>query len=100
MVTSGTTSPESIDIIERESLVPPSAPEQLTDADIGDSLMLTMTTAHKKMIETQYPSANVMLISEFAGASEESVPDPAGGGREQYEQVFKRLKHHIDQFDF
>ena len=99
MVTSGTTSCESIDIIKRESLVPPAAPEQLTEADTADSLILTMTAAHKQMIKTQYPSANVRLISDFADGSKVPVPDPVGGSKAQYEDVFNQLKHYIDRFD-
>ncbi|WP_020007253.1 hypothetical protein [Salinicoccus albus] len=99
MVTSGATSCESIEIIKRESLLHPSAPEQLTEADTADSLILTMTAPHKQRIKAQYPSANVMLVSEFADGSKVSVPDPAGGSKAQYEDVFNQLKHYIDQFD-
>lgn len=99
MVFSTDTSQATIDIIERESLVPPTMPEQLTEDDIEGALLLVMTPDHEMMIEQRYPGANVKLISEFAETSAVPIIDPYGGSAKDYELVYNQLKSFIDKFD-
>lgn len=99
MVFSEDTIRASADIIERESLAPPTLPEQLTKKDIEGSLLLVMTGEHKMMIQQRFPEANVKLISEYSEGSEEPIMDPYGGTAKEYELVYNQLKSFIDKFD-
>ncbi|WP_411842645.1 low molecular weight phosphatase family protein [Salinicoccus sp. HZC-1] len=99
MVISSDTSKASIDIIERESLAPPTSPEQLKEEDVEGSLLLVMTPEHKMAIEQRHPDANVKLISEFADGSTEPIADPYGGSAKNYEVVYNQLRSFIDKFD-
>src|SRR5699024_12646591 len=65
MVISGDRSSEAVDIIERESLVPPSRPSQLRPEGVGDSLLLTGTEQHKMQVEQRYPGADVRRRREL-----------------------------------
>ncbi|KKK35161.1 hypothetical protein WN59_05935 [Salinicoccus sediminis] len=99
MAFSGETSSETIDIIERESLVPPSGPSQLRPEDVADSLLLTMTEEHKMMVIQRYPGADVRMISEFAEGTKKPIADPYGGSAKEYELVYNQLKSYIDKFN-
>ncbi|WP_017549617.1 low molecular weight phosphatase family protein [Salinicoccus carnicancri] len=99
MVFSGKTSSETIDIIERESLVPPSLPSQLRPEDVKDSLLLTMTEEHKMMVIQRYPGADVRMISEFAEGTKKPISDPYGRSVKEYELVYNQLKSYIDKFN-
>jgi|SRR5690625_2973462 len=99
MVFSGETSRETIDIIERESLVLPSGPSQLSPEDVKDSLLLTMTEEHKMMVIQRYPVADVRMISEFAEGVKKPIADPYGGSAKEYELVYNQLKSYIDKFN-
>lgn len=97
MVTSDEISRESLRIIENENLAKPTAPVQLSESDIEDSLLLTMTYGHKAHILQLYPDANVKLLSEHTTGTLKDVMDPFGGSSGVYDEVFKELKHYIDR---
>lgn len=99
MVVSAHTSESTIDIIERESLAPPSAPEQLRDEDMEEALILTMTLEHKMAVQDRCPGAEVRMISEFSEGSADSIMDPYGSTAKEYELVYNQLKSYIDKFD-
>ncbi|AKG74800.1 hypothetical protein [Salinicoccus halodurans] len=98
MVIAGETNRFTLDIIERESLVPPSSPEQLRTGDTEDALLLTMTEEHKMAIQQRFPGADVKMISEFSDGSEVPILDPYGGSAKEYELVYNQLKSYIDKF--
>jgi protein-tyrosine-phosphatase len=62
-------------------------------------LILAMTAIHVDEIAEAAPQARhkIHLLSEFAGGSSRDVPDPIGGPREEYEQVFDLLSDLIDR---
>ncbi|CAD2080024.1 Low molecular weight phosphotyrosine protein phosphatase [Jeotgalicoccus coquinae] len=94
------TNSHSLNIIEENGLPAPSEPEQLTKADIESGTLLVMGRSHKQAIHTQWPEADVRLLSEYAGESTADVPDPYGGTAARYEEVFLHLKKYIDKFNW
>lgn len=93
------TSSQSLSIIEAAGLPAPSKPEQLTADDAKNSMLLVMGDSHKNIILEHYPAAAVKLISEYAGGEMKNIPDPYGGTKVQYEDVFMHLKKYIDKFN-
>lgn len=71
---------------------------ELTRAGIEDAnLILAMTREHEDAIAALAPSARprTFLLSEFAGAGRQDVPDPVGGTQEEYEAVYRMLLAHL-----
>ena len=97
-VTEGSTNSRSLSIIEEKGLPLPAKPAQLTAEDIENSTLLVMSGRHKKTILAQWPKADVYLLSEHAEAGAADIPDPYGGTKDQYEEVFMSLKEYIDKF--
>ncbi|TAH67733.1 MAG: low molecular weight protein arginine phosphatase [Anaerolineaceae bacterium] len=64
----------------------------LKASEIDDNtLILTMTNAHKRKIRDTYPNAkNVYTIKEYAGESGDVV-DPYGGSLVEYEECYIEL---------
>ena len=63
--------------------------ETLARAD----LVLAMTRAHEDHILSAAPGAaeRTFLLSRFADGSDEDVPDPIGGPRDEYERAFDMI---------
>jgi len=63
----------------------------------GWDLILGMTRDHVDRIEEAAPlcRGRIFLLSEFADGSDVDVPDPIGGPREEYEQVFEMTERYI-----
>lgn len=91
-------SPLSKRIIEREGLEEPSAPRQLMEEDVEDTLLLVMTRAHKRAVKDRFPDSDVHMLSEFSEGTVEDVIDPYGGSEVDYERAFRQLKQFIDKF--
>lgn len=98
-VVNSETSSQSLSIIEADGLPEPSKPEQLTADDAKNSMLLVMGDSHKNIILEHYPAAEVKLISEYADGEMKNIPDPYGGTKAQYEDVFMHLKKYIDKFN-
>lgn len=94
------TSSQTLSIIESAGLPVPSKPEQLTQDDAENSTLLVMGESHKNAILEHFPAADVKLISEYADGEMKNIPDPYGGAKAQYEDVFMHLKKYIDKFNW
>lgn len=74
---------------------------QLSQAEMAwADLVLTMTTAHKDTVISNYPEAEhkVFTLKEYTNeGSLENVVDPYGGNSAIYEATFAELKELIDQ---
>jgi protein-tyrosine phosphatase len=74
---------------------------QLSNAEMDwADLILTMTTAHKDTVISNYPEAEhkVFTLKEYTNeGSLENVGDPYGGNRVIYEATFAELKELVDQ---
>ncbi len=74
---------------------------QLSKAEMEwADLILTMTTAHKDTVISNYPEAEhkVFTLKEYTNeGSLENVGDPYGGNRVIYEATFVELKELVDQ---
>jgi protein-tyrosine phosphatase len=71
---------------------------ELTRAGIdGSDLILAMAREHEDAVFALAPGARprTFLLSEFAGAGRQDVPDPVGGTREEYEAVYRMLLTHL-----
>jgi protein-tyrosine-phosphatase len=75
--------------------------QMLTDAEVDwADLIITMTDAHKRSIQQQYPQAaeKVFTLKEYSGeATNLDITDPYGGDLEQYKKTFHELERLIDQ---
>jgi len=62
-------------------------------------LILGMTRDHVNAVLAAVPEAEgrVFLLSEFADGEDEDVPDPIGGSRQQYEEVFDLIASCIEK---
>jgi protein-tyrosine phosphatase len=62
-------------------------------------LVLGMTRDHVDAVLALAPDARgkVFLLSEFADGGDEDVPDPIGGSRREYDEVFDTISRHIEQ---
>lgn len=99
-VVNSSTSSQSLSLIEEAGLPVPSKPEQLTEDDIENSTLLVMGNSHKNAILEHFPTAGVKLISEYADGEIKNIPDPYGGTKAQYEEVFMHLQKYIDKFNW
>ncbi|MCU9600236.1 low molecular weight protein arginine phosphatase [Pallidibacillus thermolactis] len=61
--------------------------------------ILTMTNAHKQMIQQQFPTSKekIYTLKEFALKSNGDVSDPFGGTLETYRETFNELQSMIDE---
>ena len=62
-------------------------------------LILGMTRDHVNEVLAVAPEARgkVFLLSEFAGGRDEDVPDPIGGSRQEYDEVFDLIASCIEK---
>ncbi len=68
------------------------------ELDLAD-LILGMAKEHVDQIVAMAPDAaeRAFLLSEFAGRDSEDVPDPIGGPKTEYEQVFEMLEDYLEE---
>lgn len=64
----------------------------------GWDLVLGMTREHVDHVERTAPTyrGRVFLLSEFADGSDVDVPDPIGGPREEYEEVYETIERYLE----
>jgi len=69
------------------------------DVAAGADLILAMTAIHVGEIRSAVPDSRekTYLLSEFAEGVSRDVPDPIGGPREEYEQVYDMLSELITE---
>ncbi|EGQ3488408.1 low molecular weight protein arginine phosphatase [Staphylococcus pseudintermedius] len=90
-------SPHSRELLRRHELPIPNGAQLFDAVDAEADLILTMTTAHRQMIQAMYgPQVNVYALNDYV---DEDLPveDPYGGQYEKYEQVFEQLTRMIDK---
>ncbi|EGQ3406401.1 low molecular weight protein arginine phosphatase [Staphylococcus pseudintermedius] len=90
-------SPHSRELLRRHELPIPNGAQLFDAGDAEADLILTMTTAHRQMIQAMYgPQVNVYALNDYV---DEDLPveDPYGGQYEKYEQVFEQLTRMIDK---
>ncbi|WP_245696742.1 arsenate reductase/protein-tyrosine-phosphatase family protein [Lacicoccus qingdaonensis] len=97
MVTETMTNPSSQQIIDEEKLSQPDAPQQISDEDAKNSILLTMTKGHQDLLKELYPDSEVYLLSEYADGSAMDIIDPVGGSYEDYREVYAQMKSFIDK---
>jgi protein-tyrosine-phosphatase len=76
--------------------------EHLSRALTGETidradLILAMAEVHVDRILAESPDASgrTFLLSEYAGATADDVPDPMGGSRRDYETVYRMLDAYL-----
>ncbi|EGQ0288980.1 low molecular weight protein arginine phosphatase [Staphylococcus pseudintermedius] len=90
-------SPHSRELLRRHELPIPNGAQLFDAGDAEADLILTMTTAHRQMIQAMYgPLVNVYALNDYV---DEDLPveDPYGEQYETYEQVFEQLTRMIDK---
>ncbi|HAR6447554.1 TPA: low molecular weight protein arginine phosphatase [Staphylococcus pseudintermedius] len=90
-------SPHSRELLRRHELPIPNGAQLFDAVDAEADLILTMTTAHRQMIQAMYgPQVNVYALNDYV---DEDLPveDPYGEQYETYEQVFEQLTRMIDK---
>ncbi|HDT9051458.1 TPA: low molecular weight protein arginine phosphatase [Staphylococcus pseudintermedius] len=90
-------SPHSRELLRRHELPIPNGAQLFDAVDAEADLILTMTTAHRQMIQAMYgPQVNVYALNDYV---DEDLPvdDPYGGQYETYKQVFEQLTRMIDK---
>ncbi|EJY6914470.1 TPA: low molecular weight protein arginine phosphatase [Staphylococcus pseudintermedius] len=90
-------SSHSRELLRRHELPIPNGAQLFDAVDAEADLILTMTTAHRQMIQAMYgPQVNVYALNDYV---DEDLPveDPYGGQYETYEQVFEQLTRMIDK---
>lgn len=97
MVTETMTNPSSQQIIDEEKLSQPDAPQQISDEDAKNSILLTMTKGQQDLLKELYPDSEVYLLSEYADGSAMDIIDPVGGRYEDYREVYAQMKSFIDK---
>lgn len=97
MVTETMTNPSSQQIIDEEKLSQPDAPQQISDEDAKNSILLTMTKGQQDLLKELYPDSEVYLLSEYADGSAMDIIDPVGGSYEDYREVYAQMKSFIDK---
>jgi protein-tyrosine-phosphatase len=86
--------PKAVAVTAAHHMIMPSDRSvQLKEEDFGqDTLILVMNQSMKQKLYHTFPKAlNVFSMTEFAGVSEEEVPDPYGKGMDEYNQCFLGL---------
>ncbi|WP_281242837.1 low molecular weight protein arginine phosphatase [Bhargavaea ginsengi] len=60
-------------------------------------LILTMTDAHKRMLErsVREASGKTFTLNAYTGVGEWDIADPYGGSKEEYRQTFEELRQAI-----
>jgi protein-tyrosine-phosphatase len=68
------------------------------ELDLAD-LILCMTKEQCDHVIAMDPTAKerAFLLSEFAGADSEDIPDPIGGTKVEYEAVFEKLEDYLEE---
>lgn len=89
-------SPESVQLLRAQGIdISMHASQPLTDRLLNQAdFVYTMTRGHRRAVLTQRPDleARVQLLS----ADDSDVPDPIGGGIEEYERCQRAIERHID----
>ena len=67
------------------------------ELDLAD-LILCMTKEQCDHVVAMDPTAKdrAFLLSEFAGAESEDIPDPIGGSKHEYEEVFEKMEDYLE----
>ncbi|HOB35349.1 MAG: ribose 5-phosphate isomerase B [Firmicutes bacterium] len=65
----------------------------------GADVILTMTAAHKERLVQLFPDqqARIHTVEEYAWGREQDIPDPFGGGREEYLAVRQQLEKAVKE---
>ena len=68
------------------------------ELDLAD-LILCMTQEQCDLVAAMDPTAKdrAFLLSEFAGADSEDVPDPIGGTKLEYEAAFDKIEDYLEE---
>lgn len=87
----------SLEIIDEEGLPKPASPKQLMAEDIDGAKLVAMTQSHKVMVESTFPRADVILLSELGNGNIKDIRDPIGGPKEMYQKTYDEIKFYIDE---
>ena len=68
------------------------------ELDLAD-LILCMTKEQCDHVVAMDPTVKdrTVLLSEFAGAESEDIPDPIGGTKDEYEAVFEKVEDYLEE---
>lgn len=91
----GSLSPNAKSVLDGQGIDFDHWSRSVTPEDVDwASLILTMTTSHKRLLTEQYPEAagKIYTLKEYTGAFGGDVSDPYGGPEPVYQQTFEELQ--------
>ncbi|GGI00749.1 low molecular weight protein arginine phosphatase [Mammaliicoccus vitulinus] len=82
---------QSMEIIVSNNLPVPGTAQQFSEEDLDADLILTMTEAHKSILESQFTHENIHALKHYVKGEKGDVLDPYGQPQNIYQNTYEEL---------
>ncbi|WP_323707206.1 low molecular weight protein arginine phosphatase [Mammaliicoccus vitulinus] len=82
---------QSMEIIVSNNLPVPGTAQQFSEEDLDADLILTMTEAHKSILESQFTHENIHGLKHYVKGEKGDVLDPYGQPQNIYQNTYEEL---------
>lgn len=82
---------QSMEIIVTNNLPVPGMAQQFSEEDLDADLILTMTEAHKSILESQFTHENIHALKHYVKGEKGDVLDPYGQPQNIYQNTYEEL---------
>ncbi|HAL09880.1 MAG TPA: low molecular weight phosphatase family protein [Staphylococcus sp.] len=82
---------QSMEIIVTNNLPVPGTAQQFSEEDLDADLILTMTEAHKSILESRFTHENIHALKHYVKGEKGDVLDPYGQPQNIYQNTYEEL---------